>query len=265
MSYSGDWTSQASPVKAKLSGIRDNSVSFRFKGTGVYWRAATGPDCGKADVYLDGVFQKTRDLYGDYTPYQFGFIKTDLDARDAHTIKIVVKGEKNPKSSGTAVKHMSFEYSAQSYQASDGFSSVMGKNQWHYLWRSGSVDGDLEYDFRKNVYAKSGGGVAVGPDYQTPDDTNDAFRKWVAPHDGTIRIEGQVLLNNAAGDGIKAKILCNKTEVWEQHVVTYDHPSSHDFTVVVAKGDPVYFCVSKNTVTVNGKTNWDPVITFLRN
>lgn len=263
MTYSGAWCNQASPVKAKTSAAINDSVFFRFKGSGIYWRAATGPDCGKADVYLDGALQKTLDLFGDYTPYQFGFIKTDLDAKDVHTIKIVVKGEKNPKSSGTAVKHMSFEYSAESYQASDGFSSVMGKNQWHYFWQSGSTSGNLEFDLHKNVFGKTGSGVVIGPNYQVADDAHDAVRQWVAPHAGTIRIEGQVSVNDVVGDGLKVKIVRDKTEVWEQRFVTHDKPLSHDFTLVVAKGDPVRFCVSKNK-SANGKATWDPVITFVQ-
>ena len=79
-------------------------------------------------MYPDGIL---------YTPlvraslpgvYQFGFIKRGLSDGRAHTIKVVVKGEKNAISTGTAIKHMLFEYSAETYRASDCFSSIQGKN-----------------------------------------------------------------------------------------------------------------------------------------
>jgi hypothetical protein len=261
MSYTGEWTSQAAPVKAKASGTAGSSVAFTFNGSGIYWRVATGPDCGKADVYLDEVFQKTVDLYGGVNPYMFGFVKTGLDIGAAHTVKIAVKGEKNSKSSGTAVRHMSFEYSAESWQASDGFSSAMGKNQWHYQSWDGAGLVNLEFNLGGNVWAK--GPVAVGPDYQTPDGPGEAVRKWVAPHAGTVRIEGVVSLNAAGGDGVKAKVMHNTAEVWGPSLVTHGNPASHDFTVDAAQGDAISFRVNKNVTNVNDRTAWDPVITYV--
>lgn len=262
MSYSDGWDSQDSPVKARVSGTSKSSVTFVFKGAGIFWRAATGQDCGKADVYLDDVFQKTVDLYGDFTPYQFGFMKTGLDASKAHTIRIVVKGEKNSKSSGAVVKHLSFEYFAESYQASDGFSSIMGKNQWHYQAWDGAGYANLEFNIPGNVWTICNRAVAVGPNYQTADDANDAVRKWVSPHGGTVRIEGIAALSAGGGDGIKVKILRNTTEVWGPQLVTFGNPLSHDFSLDVAGGDSLCFCISRNNTGAPDNVAWDPVVTF---
>jgi hypothetical protein len=254
VSYSGAWTSQAAVVKSKASSTAGNSISFTFKGPGIYWRAATGLDCGKADVFLDDVLQKTVDLYGDFTPWQFAFIKTGLDVNVSHTIKIVVKGEKNAKSAGSVVRHLSFEYSADTNRASDGFSSVLGKNGWHYQSSAGTVRGNLEFNVNKNAWIKPNTSVAVGSDYLAPDESSDAVRRWIAPHAGIVRVEGLV-----SGDGSTAKILHKNTALWSSRVITHDKPSSHDFNLDVAEGDAIDFCAIK------ARANWDPVITYVRN
>jgi len=87
-------------------------VQFEFSGGAIYWRAAAGSDCGKADVLIDGVLEKTVDCYFAECPlmYPFAFIKTGLDPEKTHTIQIVVRGDKNPGSSGTMIRHIAFEY-----------------------------------------------------------------------------------------------------------------------------------------------------------
>jgi hypothetical protein len=260
--YSGKWTNQSSPVAARISGAAKNSISLVFKGSGIYWRAASGPDCGKADVYLDGAWQQTVDFYGDYTPLQFWFIKTGLATKRAHRIRIVARGEKNTLSSGTAIKHMSFEVAGESDQASDGFCSVQGKNNWYYQAWDGSNHANLEFDCGKNIWTKHGGLIAIGPGCQTPDEAG-AVRKWVAPRDGKIRLEGQVEVEQAGGNGIYAQILKNAAAVWPERLVTCGKKESHDKTISVKTGDSVCFTVKRNGEQPAGKTFWDPVITYV--
>jgi hypothetical protein len=140
--YQGRWTDEANGSYyeglAKVSGATGSSVALTFQGADVYWRAVKGPDCGKADVFIDDALQATVDCYANLpTTYQFAFIKTGLVASVPHTIKIVVRNEKSPVSKGAAIKHMLFEYAADSYRASDGYSSVPGKNQWRHQGLSG--------------------------------------------------------------------------------------------------------------------------------
>ena len=89
------------------------------------------PDGGKANVYLDNQPPTTVDSISGTPPlsYQIAFIKTGLDPAKTHTIKIVVLGKKRPKSCGTSIRHVAFEYSAESYKASAGFCSIAGKEQ----------------------------------------------------------------------------------------------------------------------------------------
>jgi hypothetical protein len=260
--YSGEWTAQSSPVTAKTGGAAKSSVSLAFRGSGIYWRAASGPDCGRADVYLDGAWRQTVDLYGDYTPWQFWFIKTGLATKQAHTIKIVVRGDKNAKSSGTAIKHISFECAGESNRASDGFSSVQGKNDWHYQAGEGPSPANLEFDCGKNLWTKRGGLIAVGPDCQIADEAN-AVRNWVAPHDGRIRLEGLVEVRQAGGNGVYAKILKDTAAVWPERLVTHGNTESHDTTISVKQGDSICFTVKRNGEKPAEKAFWDPVITYV--
>jgi len=266
MSYAGDWAGQSSPVKARTSGTTGSAVAFVFKGSGVCWRAVAGPDCGKADVYLDEVFQKTVDLHGDFTPYQFGFVKTGLDAAAAHAIKIVVRGDKNPRSSGTAVKHISIEYSADSCQASDGFCSVMGKNNWYYQQWDGKNYSDLAFNAPdENTpynYWLGAGNTGIGNDYQVAD-INDPVRKWLAPHDGQVRIEGAVTLEEGSGQRASVKIMRNDSEIWPARTVSDEKKEVHDITVSVNKDDAICFVVKRIDKTKQVKASWDPVITYI--
>ena len=132
--YLGTWNDEeygACFEKAvKASEIPENAIQFTYQGADIYWRAVKGPDCGLADVYIDGVFQKTVDCYSNpQTAEQIAFLKTGLNTKVVHTIRVVVRGEKNAVSKGTKVKHLLFEYSAESYRASDGFSSIQGKKR----------------------------------------------------------------------------------------------------------------------------------------
>ena len=98
--------------RAKVTSKAGQNIRFSFQGSAIYWRAVANNDAGKADVYIDGVLQKTVDcLFEECAlPYQFAFIKTGLNPRKLHTIKVVVSKDKNTASSGTMIRHIAFEY-----------------------------------------------------------------------------------------------------------------------------------------------------------
>jgi hypothetical protein len=117
MKYSGaEWTVEENQHyyqgQAKVSAKAGQSVQFSFKGSDIYWRAVAGNDAGKADVYIDGVLQKTVDCFFQECalPYQFAFIKNGLDHNQEHIIKVVVRDDKNPGSTGNNIRHIAFEY-----------------------------------------------------------------------------------------------------------------------------------------------------------
>lgn len=267
VSYSGTWSDEANDsyyeTSAKKSTAANSDVQFSFKGSDIYWRPWKGPDCGKADVYLDGVLQNTVDCWAESpgTPYQYGFIKTGLEANSTHRIKIVVRGEKNPRSQGTTIRHMVFEYSAESYRASDGFSSINGKNNWYYLQRNGTEYTNMTF---KVPFWTGAGNCAIGYRHQVADACKPV-RKWVAPHSGYIRFEGTVSANlpevtwdpvvtyvdcmkaNSipanSGKAIKASIYKNEMNLLSVSLSNGGSPLSYDIYVQVKTGDSISFSV----------------------
>ena len=116
MSYGGDeWSIENNQHYyqglARIATKMGQSVQLGFQGPDIYWRGAAGSDAGKADVFIDDVRVDTVDCFFTecLLPYQFAFIKTGLDPKRQHTIKVVVRGDKNPDSSGTIIRHIAFE------------------------------------------------------------------------------------------------------------------------------------------------------------
>lgn len=110
--YHGDaWKIEEGPHyyqgRARVTTAAAQEIEYTFRGGEIYWRAVFAPDAGQADVYLDGVRQQTVNLYFAEVavPYQFAFVRTDLDPAATHTIKIVTRG-------GT-VRHIAFERAQQ--------------------------------------------------------------------------------------------------------------------------------------------------------
>ncbi|MFQ5738336.1 MAG: WD40/YVTN/BNR-like repeat-containing protein [Acidobacteriota bacterium] len=75
----------------------------------VAWVGARGPDQGKADVYIDGVFQKTVDLYDPTLSWQRLLYISPALPVDFHTVRVVVRHEKNPLSTGYDVSVDAFD------------------------------------------------------------------------------------------------------------------------------------------------------------
>jgi trimeric autotransporter adhesin len=96
LKYSGMWTRQSTSSAyggaLKYSTAKDASVSATFQGTGVAWVSETGPTLGSATVYLDGVQQKTVNLYSSTVHPRRVVWKQGWSIQSAHTIKIIVTG-----------------------------------------------------------------------------------------------------------------------------------------------------------------------------
>ena len=77
-------------------------VSFDFRGRSVDLTTATGPNYGKAQIFIDGISQGVVDLFS--TRQQWRVVKSFGGlAPGAHTIKVSVLGAKNPSSHGKNV------------------------------------------------------------------------------------------------------------------------------------------------------------------
>jgi hypothetical protein len=255
-------------------------VQFSFKGSGMYWRAIADTDGGKADVYIDGTLVETVDCYyRDALPFQFAFIKTGLDPGLTHIFRAVVRSDRNPRSAGTIIRHMAFEYTAESYRASAGFSAVAGTNNWYSRRWNGKVYGDLRFvDFTRSIvhdrqtgrtdehksfanYWGDEDSCRVGNNHLIPGG-HRAVRTWVSPHRGSVRIEGAVGLDAENRGGVTATIMRHIRQVWSFQIATPGKTGVHDFTIEVEKGDSIDF-VAERTNGRNGEiVMWDPVITY---
>jgi beta-galactosidase GanA len=111
LQYSGNWshasnqsyTSGDYDDTESFSQTAGDSVSVTFTGTAVEWIAPTANNHGFADVYLDGEHVATVDGYSATTDFQrIEYLVSGL-SDTAHTLKIVVSGQKNSASSGTYV------------------------------------------------------------------------------------------------------------------------------------------------------------------
>ncbi len=263
MKYAGEWQEldrQNSYLgKARESSTPASSVEFSFTGADIYWRALHSPAGGKANVYIDGTLCKEVDCYSPRSTSweQFLFIKQGLDPFTRHTIKVVVTGKKHPKSSSAAIEHIAFEFSAESYRASAGFSGLMGKNQWFYQRRKGTEWADLVFTVDEDHpirYWWSDDGCRIGGDFLVPG-VSSAVRTWKAPHGGTVRIEGHAVSQSA----IETRIDRNG------EVVLSAGSTPDDFELTVIQGDAISFVASHRGDPAQAgepKVFWDPVITY---
>ena len=116
VTFTGSWeTIPAADAYCKtmaLSRQRGDAAQFEFAGTEIRWIGKRGGNCGRADVYIDGRLEaRNVDLYGPdpQKPQQVLFSKKGLSS-GTHTIKIVVNGGKNAKSSDVYVGIDAFQY-----------------------------------------------------------------------------------------------------------------------------------------------------------
>lgn len=102
----------------------------------------------------------------------------------------------------------------------------------------------------------------------------DSVRRWIAPYDGTVRVDGRVKLledtspERAAytrADGVRVTIQHEDTELWAQRIGPSDYiefaPTGVD-SVQVHKGDALYFRVQSVLDGQYDQVAWDPDITY---
>ena len=100
--YFGSWTEARDQggEACRRSHSPYHACEFTFTGPAVRWLGSKGPDHGLADLYVDGVRERTIDAYAPAPlAAQVLFEKTRLGpAGRIHTLRIVVRRERNPAS-----------------------------------------------------------------------------------------------------------------------------------------------------------------------
>jgi hypothetical protein len=88
---------------ATYSATGGAQAQFSFTGTSVTWLGFRGPFAGIADVWMDGVFARSIDLYAPNEQVRAPvFIATNLTA-GPHTLRVDVRGQQNAAATGALV------------------------------------------------------------------------------------------------------------------------------------------------------------------
>ncbi len=109
--WKGEWQTRETktkraPIPSKVSAAKGAEASISFEGTGAIVVGPYLPAGGKADVYLDEKLDRTVDVYPDeghaklseVVWHAFGL------APGKHTVRVVVRGEPYPGSTGAAIQ-----------------------------------------------------------------------------------------------------------------------------------------------------------------
>ncbi|HVK22824.1 MAG TPA: SpvB/TcaC N-terminal domain-containing protein [Actinokineospora sp.] len=102
----------------------------------------------------------------------------------------------------------------------------------------------------------------------------DGVRRWVAPYDGTVAVDGRVRLVEDTGparaayrkaDGVRVAIQHQGTELWSQRIGPTDYiefaPTGVG-SVAVRRGDALYFRVQSVLDGRFDQVAWDPRVTY---
>ncbi|ADB49825.1 Endopygalactorunase-like protein [Conexibacter woesei DSM 14684] len=105
--YSGMWQQWLDPVDFGGTHLTTSSAgataNVTFYGTEARWRGTRGPNMGYADIWLDGVFRGTVDLYSGSFATGADLWSTGTVARGWHVLGIRAQGARNPLSSADYV------------------------------------------------------------------------------------------------------------------------------------------------------------------
>ena len=111
-------------IKQSIFGEKNgDELIINFSGTGISITGNWYKDGGKADVYVDGKLHRTIDTYYYFANQQHTesiWHILNLKPGD-HTVRVVVKGEKRPESSGTRVYVSSATIFKTAQKKSDNF------------------------------------------------------------------------------------------------------------------------------------------------
>jgi hypothetical protein len=103
----GSWTTQAAAIATgggtQFASAAGAKVTFTFSGRKVGWVSATGPNRGKARVFVDGVqVGDVIDLFASSATGRLLVFAQNLTG-GSHTIEVRVTGTRNAASTGTRV------------------------------------------------------------------------------------------------------------------------------------------------------------------
>jgi hypothetical protein len=163
--------------------------------------------------------------------------------------------------------------SIQVAQAGQDFSSRQGTNDWFYVISAapGSLNfTQMPWDAETGKWYRWCCDVRYSPKMRLsdigghPSRQYDVARLWVSPYEGTLRITGRAYKESGdgrGGNGVRVRIVQNKTTLWEQGLGSYDTTGvSFDQTVETKVGDQFYFIINALGDDDKDNTIFDPTI-----
>ena len=96
--FFGPWEeAQHDGEQTRRSRMQYSALETSFTGATVEWVGFRGPEHGLADVFIDGELQETVDNYAsEPSPKVVKFRKTGISGDRIHTIRVVVRKDRNP-------------------------------------------------------------------------------------------------------------------------------------------------------------------------
>ena len=116
--YSGEWAEEDGSWMDYRRGAHKSSkagaeMNFSFTGTGIIISGRMAQNCGMADVYVDNVKQWTINCYNDKNIYRAALFQAYGLAPGAHTVRVLVTGNKDIKAGDSLIYIDSIEYEGQ--------------------------------------------------------------------------------------------------------------------------------------------------------
>ena len=207
----------------------DETLEVKFSGERIVWYGPKQPNYGTAEVYLDGVFQRTVDCFAAEVAKttRAAIWTSDLMTEGWHTLRIRATGDKNPLSSGTIVVVDDFSVeglSPRSYaQRSDEAAGMFG-GPWIYGANSAYVAKGYRYSRYVNAgFTKSFTGTKIS---------------WIGPKTGSygrakVFIDGVqqgTVVSQAGPTAWRAKIWESPTLPYGVHTLAIRPTGTKDAT-----------------------------------
>ena len=152
----------------------------------------------------------------------------------------------------------------ESYRASTGFASTQGANGWYYRQFDGASYADMIWDDAASRWQGTDEFCIIGRTFMHPD-VHQPVREWKAPFAGTVTIDGSMERPSLPGDGTRARITKNRTQIWpssDWQLLSPRFVARHLLTTTVRAGDTIGFYLDRNGEPTDDTTNWDPVISY---
>ena len=151
-------------------------------------------------------------------------------------------------------------------------------SDWHYGFGSYDAEQERVADFFEltkftgtswqagtNSAEKKIGSLALTPDggRTAPTNTIAAIRRWVAPHDGEVSIEGDLKTTEMRGDGVHARLVSSRAGTLGEWTATTNSVRTAVKSCGVKKGDTIDFMVDCRNDATGDTFKWSPLVTIV--